>query len=52
MVAAGVGVAAGLAALLDGGPFGLPGLVASALGLLALDGVIRSGTEALDGERP
>jgi hypothetical protein len=49
VVAAGVGLAAGLAALLDGGPFGLAGLVASALGLLALDGVIRSGTEALDG---
>jgi hypothetical protein len=51
VVAAGVGVAAGLAALLDGGPFGLAGLVASALGLLALDGVIRSGAEALDGGR-
>jgi hypothetical protein len=49
VVAAGVGLAAGVAALLDGGPFGLAGLVASALGLLALDGVLRSGAEALDG---
>ncbi len=49
LVATGVGVAAGLAALLDGGPFGIAGLVASALGLLALDGVFRSGAEALDG---
>jgi hypothetical protein len=52
VVAAGVGLAAGLAALLDGGPFGLAGLVASALGLLALDGVIRSGAEALDRDTP
>jgi hypothetical protein len=52
LVAAGVGLAAGLAALLDGGPFGLAGLVASALGLLALDGVIRSGAEALGDAGP
>jgi hypothetical protein len=52
LAAAGVGLATGIAALLDGGPFGLAGLVASALGLLALDGVIRSGAEVLDGERP
>jgi hypothetical protein len=51
VVAAGVGLAAGLAALLDGGPFGIAGLVASALGLLALDGVIRSSSDALDGGR-
>jgi hypothetical protein len=51
LAAAGVGLAAGLAALLDGGPFGLAGLVASALGLLALDGVLRSTAEALDGGR-
>ncbi len=49
VIAAGVGLAAGIAALLDGGPFGIAGLVASALGLLALDGVFRSGAEALDG---
>ncbi len=51
-VAAGVGLATGIAALLDGGPFGITGLVASALGLLALDGVIRSGADALGDARP
>jgi hypothetical protein len=52
VAAAGIGLATGIAALLDGGPFGLAGLVASALGLLALDGVIRSGAEALDRGTP
>jgi hypothetical protein len=52
VVAAGVGLAAGIAALLDGGSLGIAGLVASALGLLALDGVIRSGSEALGDAGP
>jgi hypothetical protein len=52
LAAASVGLATGLATLLDGGPFGIAGLVASALGLLALDGVIRSGAEALGDAGP